>query len=109
MLDIKASEYFNYHIEYYFYTNSCIFCISKKVASGQYRGEDSGAIYNEYDYLLLERYDISSLLDTKVDINSSKTLREILNYRDYFGYKILPYDLYKILKLIPNIDNYRTD
>ena len=31
MLDIKVSEYFKYHIDYYFNNNSCIVCILRNV------------------------------------------------------------------------------
>ena len=112
MFDIFAarrlSEHDRYHVEYHFYSNKrCIFFIYKDVISGQYRGEDSGAIYSEYESIAVERFDISGLLDIIIELDTKKTLRDILNYRDYFGNKVHPEKIYVILSKIPDIDKYK--
>lgn len=112
MFDIFAARKLDrqgrYHVEYDFYGNNrCLFFIYKDVVVGQYRGEDSGAIYSEYEKQVVERYDISKLLDIIIDLEKNKTLREILNYRDYFGYRLQPEKLYSILYKIHNIDDYK--
>ena len=104
----RISRQERYHVEYNFYGNNrCLFFIYKVVVAGQYRGEDSGAIYSEYESQLVERYDISKLLDIIIDLEKKKTLRDLLNYRDYFGNRLQPEKLYSILCKIHNIDDYK--
>lgn len=49
--------------------------IQKIVDVGTYRGEDSGAIYHEYEPVILEFYDLTSILEHTI---KGKTIRELI-------------------------------
>lgn len=51
---------------------------------GHYRGEDSGAIYPEYEFNAVETYNIAPILDHKID---GKTIRDLIALSD----RLYPY------------------
>lgn len=78
---------------------------------GHYRGEDSGAIYPEYEYNVIEAYRIASLLDHKIN---GKTIEELIDesnrrypYAGELHTSEQAFAIFNYVKSLPNVDDYK--
>lgn len=90
---------------------SGILCVIESSVVGHYRGEDSGAIYPEFEYNTIEKYNITPILDHEID---GKTIRDLIALSD----RLYPYagemhtsvqasSIYRYLNTLDNKDEMK--
>lgn len=52
-----------------------ILCVIESEVVGHYRGEDSGAIYPEYEYIVVEQYNLDAIKNHTI---GGKTIHELI-------------------------------